>query len=248
MRAELDHTVTHRPGRHPGHRRPGPGRARGADLIHVHMTSAEASAFLARPFDPRPDRGHPALRRRPGFVARRRALARVTARPIVADIAISEFVAASVPRPTTLIHNGVVGRPQAPLDRPVVVMLQRLDQEKAPDIGIRAWAASGLPALGWRLVVAGSGVLVPTSSVWPTDWPAGTASSSPDRWPTPTRCWPVRRSCSARRRRSRSDCRWSRPCPTGWRWWPPAAVAHGETVGEAGILFPPGTWRPRPGP
>jgi glycosyltransferase involved in cell wall biosynthesis len=38
-------------------------------------------------------------------------------------------------------------------------MLQRLDSEKAPAVGIRAWAASGLSTRGWRLVVAGSGSL-----------------------------------------------------------------------------------------
>ena len=79
----------------------------------------------------------------------------------MADIAISEFVARSVRGPTTLIPNGVAVRPQAPLDAPVVVMLQRLDDEKSPDVGIRAWAVSGLADRGWRLVVAGSGVLRP---------------------------------------------------------------------------------------
>ncbi len=40
-------------------------------------------------------------------------------------------------------------------------MLQRLDEEKAPDIGLRAWAASCLGDRGWELVIAGSGVLRP---------------------------------------------------------------------------------------
>ena len=40
-------------------------------------------------------------------------------------------------------------------------MLQRLDTEKAPEVGLRAWAASGLAGRGWRLVVAGSGALRP---------------------------------------------------------------------------------------
>ena len=88
-----------------------------------------------------------------------RILARVTSRHLAADIAISEFVARSVGGPTTLLPNGVPARPQAPLDAPVVVMLQRLDAEKSPDVGLRAWAASGLAGQGWRLVVAGSGIL-----------------------------------------------------------------------------------------
>jgi glycosyltransferase involved in cell wall biosynthesis len=125
------------------------------------MTSAEASAFLARPFTRAPTVATRHFAADRGSSPVRRALARVTARPIAADIAISEFVAATVPGPSTLIHNGVVGRQQAPLDNPVVVMLQRLDEEKAADIGIRAWAASDLADRGWRLVVAGSGVLGP---------------------------------------------------------------------------------------
>ncbi len=41
-------------------------------------------------------------------------------------------------------------------------MLQRLDTEKSPDVGIRAWAISGLGAQGWRLVIAGKGELQPS--------------------------------------------------------------------------------------
>ena len=71
--------------------------------------------------------------------------------PLAADIAISEFVADTVGGPTTLIPNGVAGRgPRPRWTLPVVVMLQRLDHEKAPDVGIRAWAASGLGGRGWR--------------------------------------------------------------------------------------------------
>jgi glycosyltransferase involved in cell wall biosynthesis/GT2 family glycosyltransferase len=161
MLAELDNTVTHRPATTlPAGARALVG-ARGADLVHVHMTAAEASAFIAHPIDHAPIVATRHFAADRGSSPVRRVLARITARPIAADIAISEFVARSVPGPTTLIHNGVAGRPQAPLDQPVVVMLQRLDQEKAPDIGIRAWAASELADRGWRLVVAGSGVLRP---------------------------------------------------------------------------------------
>ena len=161
MRAELDHTVVH----HPAATLVAGVRAlvtaRRADLVHAHMTVAEASAFIAHPVDGAPVIATRHFAAERGSSPIRRAVARVTARPIVADIAISEFVARSVPGPTTLIHNGVAGRPQAALDAPVVVMLQRLDDEKSPDVGIRAWARSGLSDKGWRLVVAGSGVLRP---------------------------------------------------------------------------------------
>jgi glycosyltransferase involved in cell wall biosynthesis len=161
MRAELDHTVAFHPAATLAAATRALASARGADLVHVHMTTAEVGAFLARPID------HAAIVATRHFAAdrgstpARRMLARLTARPIVTDIAISEFVARSVSGPTTLIHNGVSGRPQAALEAPVVVMLQRLDEEKAPDVGIRAWAASGLADRGWRLVVAGDGALRP---------------------------------------------------------------------------------------
>jgi glycosyltransferase involved in cell wall biosynthesis len=38
--------------------------------------------------------------------------------------------------------------------------MQRLDPEKEPGLGIRAWARSGLAERGWRLVVAGEGRLM----------------------------------------------------------------------------------------
>ena len=159
MRAELDHTVRHRPGATLSEGTRALVGVRNADLVHVHMTAAEACAYLAHPIS---DAAIVATRH---FAAERgthpvhRLLARVTSRPIVADIAISEFVASTVRGATTLIPNGVEGRPQAALSSRTVVMLQRLDEEKSPDVGIRAWAASRLAERGWHLVVAGSGVL-----------------------------------------------------------------------------------------
>ena len=91
-----------------------------------------------------------------------RTLARVTSRVVRQDIAISQFVADTIGSPSLVIPNGVPARPQAALEAPTVVMLQRLDAEKAPDVGIRAFALSGLAQQGWRLVVAGQGVLGPS--------------------------------------------------------------------------------------
>ena len=161
MRAELDHTVTHVPAASVGVGTRALITGRGLDLIHVHMTAAEASAFLAHPLDRAPIVATRHFAADRGSTPFRRTLARVTSRPIVADIAISEFVAGSVSGPTTLIPNGVACRPQATLEAPIVVMLQRLDDEKSPDVGLRAWAGSGLAEEGWRLVMAGSGVLRP---------------------------------------------------------------------------------------
>lgn len=129
------------------------------DIVHVHMTSAEGAAWLARPWHraPRVATRHFAQDR--GSSAINRALSRITSRGIARDIAISRFVADSIGTPSVLIPNGVPDRPQAPLESPAVLMLQRLNSEKAPEVGIRAWSASGLGHHGWRLLVAGGGDL-----------------------------------------------------------------------------------------
>ena len=161
MTAELDRAVVH----HPASSLLGAAAAladcRGVDIVHAHMTAAEGSAFLARPVDRAPVVATRHFAAERGSSPLNRALARLTVRPVVAEVAISEFVARTVAGPTTLIPNAVADRPQAPLDAPVVVMLQRLDDEKAPEVGLRAWADSGLGDRGWRLVVAGTGVLRP---------------------------------------------------------------------------------------
>jgi len=161
MTAELDRSVVH----HPATTLAGAALAlvgtRGADIVHAHMTSAEAAAYLAHHIDRAPvvaTRHFAAVR---GSSSVSRALAKVTVRPIVTEIAISEFVARSAGVPTTVIPSAVADRPQAELVAPQVVMLQRLEVEKAPDVGLRAWARSGLADRGWRLVVAGDGALRP---------------------------------------------------------------------------------------
>ena len=161
MTAELDRSVVH----HPAASLAGAALAlagtRGANIVHAHMTSAEAAAYLAHPVDRAPvvaTRHFAAVR---GSSAVSRVLARVIVRPIVAEIAISEFVARSVGMPTTVIPSAVADRPQADLEARRVVMLQRLEAEKAPDVGLRAWARSGLADRGWQLVVAGEGALRP---------------------------------------------------------------------------------------
>jgi glycosyltransferase involved in cell wall biosynthesis len=125
------------------------------------MTSAEAAAYLAHHVDRAPvvvTRHFAAVR---GSSPVSRALARVTVRPIVTEIAISEFVARNAGVPTTVIPSAVADRPQAGLGAHQAVMLQRLEVEKAPDVGLRAWARSGLADRGWQLVVAGDGALRP---------------------------------------------------------------------------------------
>jgi glycosyltransferase involved in cell wall biosynthesis len=159
MRTELRSEVAHHPATSVGQVARALCGQRSADVVHVHMTAAEAAAWLARPVQRAPivatrhfsgDRGR-------GTLAR--LLTRVTSRPLSRDIAISRFVADSIDGPSVLLPNGVADQPQASLDSHTVVMLQRLTPEKSPEVGLRAWSASGLGAKGWRLVVAGVGDL-----------------------------------------------------------------------------------------
>jgi glycosyltransferase involved in cell wall biosynthesis len=159
MRLELATGVTNHPA---------PGLVAGAralirvghvDVVHVHMTAAEAAAWLARPWQRSPIVATRHFARDRGSSTMARGLAAVTSRAIACDIAISQFVADSISGPSVVIPNGVPDRDQAPLDTATVVMLQRLEAEKATDVGIHAWARSGLADRGWRLLVAGRGGL-----------------------------------------------------------------------------------------
>ena len=134
---------------------------RDTDLVHVHMTAAEGAAWLARPVHRVPVVATRHFASERGSSAVARGLASVTSRAITCDIAISQFVADTIVDPTVLIANGVPDQPQAPLAAQTVVMLQRLEPEKAPALGVEAFARSGLGDRGWRLVVAGVGQLQP---------------------------------------------------------------------------------------
>jgi len=133
-----------------------------ADVVNVHMTAAEAAAALAF------GRG-----RRPAVVAtrhfaqprRRHATVHmntVAARVVDAEIAISRAVAAEIGVASTVVHSGL---PRSEPDAPppsrerVVLVAQRLEAEKATDVAIDAFAASGLAAEGWQLWIAGEGAL-----------------------------------------------------------------------------------------
>lgn len=130
---------------------------RHVDVIHVHMTAGEFAGWLARPVQRAPLVATRHFARHRGSSAVARALATITSRSISCDIAISQFVADSIGGPSILLANGVHERPQAALESKTVVMLQRLNEEKSPEVGIRAWSSSGLGANGWRLVIAGAG-------------------------------------------------------------------------------------------
>lgn len=130
------------------------------DVVHAHMTVAEAASVLAllgtgiplvatRHFAQGRGRNGPA-----------RALTGLLARRIAAQLAISEYVAERVEGDCTVVHPGVPEQPDAlpARDRSATVLVvQRLEAEKATDDALRIFARSGLAGLGWRLEVAGSG-------------------------------------------------------------------------------------------
>jgi glycosyltransferase involved in cell wall biosynthesis len=204
------------------------------------MTAAEGAAWLSRPLQRAPVVATRHFAAGRGSNATARAMARVSSRAISCDIAISRFVADSISSPSVIIPNGVPDRPQAALDTPTVVMLQRLDTEKAPDVGIRAFALSGLAGAGWRLVVAGQGALGPSllrlvddlgmaRSVELVGHVAGTdellAGASVLMAPAP---------------REPFGLSVVEAMAHGLPVVAARGGAHGETVGDEGLLFPPG--------
>jgi glycosyltransferase involved in cell wall biosynthesis len=90
-------------------------------------------------------------------------------RALAGQIANSRFVADSIEEPSVILYNGVPPREQAELGTRRVLMMQRLEREKAPEIGVLAWADSGLANLGWDLAIAGSGSLEPRMRQMCTD-------------------------------------------------------------------------------
>ena len=131
------------------------------DVVNTHMTAADIGTAAALWFTRRS--------RRPAVVATRHfAKPRGRAGPlpigpfvrrrIDAQISISRAVADAVDGGSTVVHSGIDNRPlhDVTLRGRVVLMAQRLQPEKATDIGIRAFAASGLVD-GWTLQIAGIG-------------------------------------------------------------------------------------------
>ncbi|GAA1988209.1 glycosyltransferase family 4 protein [Isoptericola halotolerans] len=134
------------------------GHGRGADVVHVHMTAAEIAAGLV-----------PWARHRPAVVATRHFaaprgsgrtgpfVARLARHAVQAQIAVSRYVADHVDGPTTVVYPGVDVAPSTAEQERVVLVLQRLEPEKATDVALRAVASSGMLHHGWRLQVAGTG-------------------------------------------------------------------------------------------
>lgn len=162
MRVELDSSIPNHPASTLIQAAHALIRERGADIVHLHMTTAEVAAWLARPWQRAPLVATRHFARDRGSSAPARLLARITSRSISKDVAISQYVVDRITGPSILIPSGVPDQLQAELRSPTVLMLQRLESEKAPDVGVRAWSASGLGADGWRLMIAGDGAMQPS--------------------------------------------------------------------------------------
>jgi glycosyltransferase involved in cell wall biosynthesis len=133
--------------------------ADGADVVNAHMTAADVAGVLALA----------ARRRRPALISTRHFTSgrgagsgipfdAVIGGRIDSEISISRAVAASIGRPSTVVHSGVetVDRGALPRER-TVLMAQRLEAEKRTELGLRAFAASALASEGWTLRIAGDG-------------------------------------------------------------------------------------------
>ena len=131
-----------------------------ADVVHAHMTAAELACSVAMLGSrvPLVCTRHFAQRR--GRHTLVHLGSTLVARHIAAQISVSRFVADSIEGQSVMIYPGVPPRPAAPgweTREPIVLVAQRLEEEKHTDEAIRAFARSGLAGQGWRLEVAGNG-------------------------------------------------------------------------------------------
>lgn len=130
-----------------------------ADVIHVHMTRAEVAATLLTRLRPIVATRHFARRR---AMSTRGLIAPLIASRIAAQIAVSKYVAEVIETPAVVIPAGVPNhgsvRPSKERDK-VVLVLQRLEEEKRPEDALVAFQASRLWEASWRLQFVGGGSL-----------------------------------------------------------------------------------------
>lgn len=162
-------------------------RTRHTDIVHVHTTGSLVGAAvglvgrstplvvtrhfawrrwsdddgqgrrIARLRDARPSR-RSSSRRRPQWL--RAAAQRWVDRQVDGEVAVSQVVADGIGHGAAVIHPGVeqpAYRVPATQRRQSVLVLQRLEPDKATDVALRAWAASSLRHQHWILDVVGDG-------------------------------------------------------------------------------------------
>jgi glycosyltransferase involved in cell wall biosynthesis len=134
----------------------------GFDVVNTHMTAADVGAVAALWFNRKSHR--PVIVATRHFAKTRGRVGPVpigtfVRRRLDGQIAISRAVADAVDGRSTVVHTGVENRPlrDVALRDRVVLIAQRLQPEKRTDVGMRAFAASGLADDGWALEIAGAG-------------------------------------------------------------------------------------------
>lgn len=158
MRAALDPGVEHHGVTGIGSTLRRLSHCRRVDLLHAHLTAGEFSATLAAPLLRAPvlaTRHIAALR---GSSRAGRIAAPIIRRALAVQLAPSHFLADEISEDCRVLPSGVPDRPRSGSHRErSVLVLQRLESEKATGIAVSAFAASGLADCGWRLVIAGRG-------------------------------------------------------------------------------------------
>lgn len=133
---------------------------RRADVVATHMTEADLAALISPALSRTAIVSTRHFARRRGATPSPRLVAERLQSRLAAEIAVSEYIAGSIDVDATVVLPGIPDRPSGPppsqRERTVLVV-QRLEEEKATDVAMRAFAASGLAGHGWRLVVAGDG-------------------------------------------------------------------------------------------
>lgn len=130
------------------------------DVVNSHMTAADIGAVIGRALSA----AQPAIVSTRHFAQQRGSIGpavlyRRLEQAIDGELSISRAVASAVGVASTIVHPGVAprdARAGQPRER-TILMAQRLEAEKRSEVGIRAFAASGLAEEGWVLDIAGTG-------------------------------------------------------------------------------------------
>ena len=214
------------------------------DVLHAHMTAAEAAALIAWP------------RHRGAVLVTTRHFAQRRGRSVPGrlvgwdlrgrphtEIAISQFVAERIGVPSTVLANGVRRAPRRrDLEGRSVLVMQRHEQEKQTDVALGAWMNSGLAHHGWTLTVAGRGRdterlrLLAAELEVAEDAFVGFVAD-------PEQLWSRTSILLSTAPEEPFGLTVVEAMARGIPVVAAAGGAHLETLGECGAFFPPGDWR-----
>jgi len=130
------------------------------DVVHSHLAKADFASFFAQPLTHARRYSTWHILGPRGYRAVSHVLARMVARDLATEFAVSQYVADRIAaRRPVVLRNGVATTDTLvdTTHNHVVLVAQRLEVEKDLETGLRAWALSRLADRGWRLRVAGTG-------------------------------------------------------------------------------------------